>query len=45
MVPAAVPVAEAMLAWVLADALLEKFGADTVRDLRRAAGVFRLRAR
>ncbi len=43
-VPAAVPVAEAMLAWVLADALLEKFGADTVRDMKRSLGVFRLRA-
>ncbi len=43
-VPAAVPVAEAMLAWVLSDALLEKFGGDSVRDLKRALGVFRLRA-
>ena len=35
-VPAAAVIAEAMLAWVLADALLERFGADRVSDLRRA---------
>jgi chorismate synthase len=35
-VPAASIVLLAMVALVLADALLEKFGADTVRELRRA---------
>lgn len=34
-VPAAAVVGEAMVAFVLADALLERFGADTVGDLRR----------
>ncbi len=42
-VPAAGVVAEAMLAFVLADVLLEKFGADNVDDL--AAAVERYRAR
>jgi len=42
-VPAAGVVAEAMLAFVLADALLEKFGADNADDL--AAAVDRYRAR
>jgi len=42
-VPAAGVVAEAMLAFVLADALLEKFGADNADDL--AAAVERYRAR
>ena len=35
-VPAATVIAEAMLAWVLADALLERFGGDSVRELKRA---------
>ncbi len=42
-IPAAGVVAEAMLAFVLADALLEKFGADNVDDL--CAAVQRYRAR
>jgi chorismate synthase len=42
-IPAAGVVAEAMLAFVLADALLDKFGADNVDDL--AAAVERYRAR
>jgi chorismate synthase len=42
-VPAAGVVAEAMLAFVLADALLEKFGADNADDL--VAAVDRYRAR
>jgi chorismate synthase len=47
-VPAGAVVAEAMLALVLADALLEKFGGDSVEQLRRAvdgyrAGLGRLR--
>jgi len=33
-VPAAAVVAEAMVAFVLADALLEKFGGDSVAELR-----------
>jgi chorismate synthase len=32
-VPAAGVVGEAMVAWVLADALLEKFGGDSVPEL------------
>lgn len=40
-VPAAAVIAESMLAWVLADALLEKFGADTVAGMRRALGAYR----
>ena len=42
-IPAAGVVAEAMLAFVLADALLEKFGADNVDDL--CAAVERYRSR
>ena len=34
-VPAAAVVAEAMVALVLADALLEKFGGDSMSELRR----------
>lgn len=33
-VPAAAVVAEAMAAWVLADAVLEKFGSDTLEEIR-----------
>jgi chorismate synthase len=33
-VPAAAVVAEAMVAFVLADALLEKFGGDSIDELR-----------
>ncbi|MBV8302030.1 MAG: chorismate synthase [Candidatus Dormibacteraeota bacterium] len=36
-VPAGAVVAEAMLAWVLAVAAVDKFGGDTVSELRRAA--------
>jgi chorismate synthase len=35
-VPAAAVVAEAMVAFVLADAMLERFGADTIEDIRAA---------
>jgi chorismate synthase len=35
-VPAAAVVAEAMVAFVLADAVLERFGADTLEDIRAA---------
>jgi chorismate synthase len=40
-VPAAGVVAEAMVALVLADAVLEKFGGDTVADTRRSLRAFR----
>jgi chorismate synthase len=40
-VPAGAVVAEAMLAWVLAAAALEKFGGDTVAEVRRAAAAHR----
>ncbi len=40
-VPAAGVVAEAMVALVLADALLEKFGGDSVTELRRAHDAYR----
>jgi chorismate synthase len=35
-VPAAAVVGEAMVAFVLADAVLERFGADTLDDIRAA---------
>ena len=35
-VPAAAVVAEAMVAFVLADAVLERFGADTLDDIKAA---------
>jgi chorismate synthase len=44
-VPAAGVVAEAMLAFVLADALLEKFGADNIDDLVAAVERYRGRLR
>ena len=44
-VPAAGVVAEAMLAFVLADALCEKFGNDNVDDLRAAVERYRGRLR
>jgi chorismate synthase len=44
-VPAGAVVAEAMLAWVLAAAALEKFGGDTVSDFWRAAEAHREAAR
>ena len=40
-VPAGAVVAEAMLAWVLAAAAMEKFGGDTVAEVRRAAAAHR----
>jgi chorismate synthase len=40
-VPAGAVVAEAMLAWVLAAAALEKFGGDTAAELRRAVAAHR----
>ncbi|MGI8760810.1 MAG: chorismate synthase [Jatrophihabitantaceae bacterium] len=42
-VPAAGVVAEAMVALVLADAVLEKFGGDSVAETRRNAASYRLR--
>jgi chorismate synthase len=33
-VPAASVVGEAMVAWVLADAMLEKFGGDSMAEIR-----------
>jgi chorismate synthase len=42
-VPAAAVVGEAMVAWVLADAFLEKFGGDTVDDARAALAHYRAR--
>ncbi len=42
-VPAAGVVGEAMVAYVLADAFLEKFGADTLGDIRAAYEAYRRR--
>jgi chorismate synthase len=42
-VPAAGVVAEAMVAYVLADAFLEKFGADTLEDIKAAYRAYRER--
>lgn len=42
-VPAAGVVAEAMVAYVLADAFLEKFGADAMDDIRAAYDAYRAR--
>ncbi len=39
-VPAAGVVAEAMVAWVLADACLEKFGGDTLPEVERAFSAY-----
>jgi chorismate synthase len=39
-VPAAAVVGEAMVALVLADALTEKFGGDSVAELERAMGAW-----
>lgn len=44
-VPAGAVVAEAMTAWVLAAALLEKFGGDSMADLRRAVSGYKRRIR
>lgn len=42
-VPAGAVVAEAMAAWVLAAALVEKFGGDAMADLRRSISAYRRR--
>ena len=39
-VPAAAVVGEAMVALVLADALIEKFGGDSVAEVERAMGAW-----
>ncbi len=39
-VPAAGVIGEAMVALVLADAVCEKFGGDTLRDLRRSLDAY-----
>jgi chorismate synthase len=44
-VPAAAVVAEAMVCWVLADALLERFGADTVAGVEAGLAAVRARTR
>ncbi len=44
-VPAAAVVAEAVVAWELAAALVEKFGGDTLGDLRAAMGAYAARIR
>jgi chorismate synthase len=44
-VPAGGVVAEAMLAWVLAAAVVEKFGGDSLAELRRAVASHRRRMR
>lgn len=42
-VPAAAVVAEAMVAWVLAGALIEKFGGDTLEDMMAAYRIYQQR--
>jgi len=44
-VPAAAVVSEAVVAWELANALLEKFGGDTVTDVERAIEAYGARLR
>jgi chorismate synthase len=44
-VPAAAVVGEAVVAWVLADAFLEKFGGDAVADVERALEAYAARIR
>ena len=44
-VPAAAVVGEAVVAWVLAEAVVEKFGGDTLADLQGAMAAFRERIR
>ena len=44
-VPAAAVVAEAVVAWTLADAFLEKFGGDTVGDIEKAVEAYAARLR
>jgi chorismate synthase len=39
-VPAAAVVGEAMVALILADALIEKFGGDSVGEIERAMGAW-----
>ena len=40
-VPAAAVVGEAMVAWTIAEAVLEKFGRDTLREVERALAAYR----
>jgi chorismate synthase len=44
-VPAAAIVGEAVVAWTLADAFMEKFGGDTLGDARAALDAYRARLR
>ncbi len=44
-VPAAAVIGEAMMAWVLAEATCEKFGADSITELRRNVRGYRARLR
>jgi chorismate synthase len=44
-VPAAAVVGEAVVAWTLADALLEKFGGDQVGDIEKAISAYAARIR
>jgi chorismate synthase len=44
-VPAAAVVVEAVVAWVLADALLEKFGGDSLGDIKAALEAYAARIR
>jgi chorismate synthase len=44
-VPAAAIVAEAVVAWELAAALLEKFGGDTLPDVKAAMEAYAARVR
>jgi chorismate synthase len=44
-VPAAAVVGEAVVAWTLADALLEKFGGDAIGDVERALEAYAARIR
>jgi chorismate synthase len=44
-VPAAATVGEAVVAWVLADAFLEKFGGDSVADVEKAVEAYAARIR
>jgi chorismate synthase len=44
-VPAAAVVGEAVVAWEVANAFLEKFGGDTVEDIEKALAAYRERIR
>jgi chorismate synthase len=44
-VPAAATVGEAVVAWVLADAVLEKFGGDAMADVEKAVAAYAARIR